>query len=221
MTNSSSRLLLTLLLGICITGLSGQHLYPHSLAMGLKTSVAKADHTEINTPAISLDLNHQRNLTEFFSFRTGLMTTYMFPIQDSYSELSWPEMEPISYSSEGKNFHLGLTIMPMVYFRDEWFSLFVGLGGGIGSRFYQGATYLLDGGGNRIEEVFNSESVYFQLGWKPVIGASFKVGNSSSPKEVELSLSRESWWTAEDGNRADPFLWYGLSISFRHNFREG
>ena len=207
----------SILLGISFQ-VNAQELRPHSLAVGLQNGVATVTGFELYSAAISLDLNHQRNITDFFSWRTGLGSSYVFPVK--YQFLYAPPVVHPSRVQKASYAHIGLTTMPLVYHRDEGFALFAGLGGGIGLQFetIENLEVPLDGGAQKV--LSNSTTPYFTLGWKPVIGVSFDLGTRNSGNELELSLSRESWWTINEGRNAPPFYWYAFEITYRHNFKE-
>ncbi len=198
--------------------LPAQRLYPNSLAIGLKTSVAQTFVS--NAPTVSLDLNQQANISDFFSLRTGLISSYFFPVSQTIIYQNDPNQRLYNAQYlEVSSLHFGLTTMPMYYFRDEGFALFFGLGGGIGLQLETLTYYEELQDGSRTDKRVGNPDAMFQLGWKPVVGASFKIGTKTSPSEIELSLSRESWHSVLESN-PDKFNWVGLAMAYRYNFRE-
>lgn len=217
-------------LGILLLGLllfaevGAQRFYPHSLAMGWQTNIGRVSGFELNAAGIAIDLNHQRNFNEFLSIRTGLCPTYMLPVRHLTSHfISSSGNEPTYYArlAEYEYLQFGLYVMPMLYHRNKNFSLFAGLAGGAGLQLEYVTNYTADINGSKQEEVSQVITESFQLGWRPVIGISFKLGSRDSEREMELSISRDDWWTVEEGSGGNPFQWVGFQIAYRHNFSEG
>ncbi len=209
---------LALLLTLSAWCSHGQSPYPHSLCAGIRNSIATVTSHSLTTAGVSLDLNHQRNISKFFSFRTSLVADYFFPVryQRIYPPINSTQeviVTQISYS------RLALVTGPGLYHRDENFNLFIGFSGGIGMQSENYKTYQSDLSGNLDRQLGRSDGTYFQLGTKPFLGISFSPYNDKR-KELEFSLFQETWWTIEDGFE-DRSSVFGMVVAYRYNFREG
>lgn len=182
--------------------------------------ISKVSDYELNTAGVFLDLGHQRNLSKTVSWRTTLNMGYLFPVKYQIIGNVVDSMGQASTLRQNSYYHIGLVTMPVAYYRDRHFSLFVGIGGGLGVQFEQSRSFRTDIAGNIKSEINRFGYTYLTLGWKPIIGASFDLGVRDSGNELELGLSYEDWWTVSEGSSAYPFQWFGLLLAYRHNFRQ-
>jgi len=199
----------------------------HSLSVGLKSGAATLTYMELNTAHLGLALNHQRNLGSIFSLRTDLHLSYFLPakVVEYVNNQDIPDqsLEVDQYSFQ----QISLRFMPCIYHRDENFSLFLGLGGGIGYYFtnrqnldgyydYLSNTYdLRQDGGART-------SNNFQVGFSPVLGVGFNLGPKMKGGEIEIALAYESWYRNvrdwEFSNTDGGYRGLSLTTSYRFNF---
>ena len=219
------KLIFSALLSIFINAFSYSQtkMYPHSLSMGVVNGVAKKSVVrgkELTTSVVGLDFSHQRNFGESFSFRTSLTYDYVFPTKYEIEEnggFTAPNGRTVLYESSSTL--LALQGSPMYYYRDKGFSIYLGLGGGLGLYTQKSSGYFSYDGTSKDEEIYDDKSDGLVLGWRPTFGVSFKIGDSKSPAEVELSLFREAWYSFDFGDST--FSWFGMGMAYRFNFMEG
>lgn len=192
-----------------------QELYPHSLAIGLNSGAGEYGYDGSNKPVFGIDLNHQRNWSRWFSFRTNLGVNYFLPAQREYqSGISLPQK--VEQSRQGVN--TSLTVTPLFYLRSGKFSFFIGPGFGLSNQSdFERTTSTISNETQKSKE----NSHYALLIARPIIGLSYSVPNKD---EVELQFSPNVWLDIDElelDNIGEQVGWYTFTITYRFNFLKG
>lgn len=195
-----------------------QRLYPQSLGIGLRSGAASVPPFESNTAAFSLSLDHQANISDFFSWRTALRGIYLLPIQYQVVTVSSTLIQEIDIQ-DYEHGHINLTTMPVIYHREKRFNVFAGFGGGIGVLLQERELFQGDRSGNIRQKKSQFNHEFFQVGLTSMIGIGLGLGTDTE-QEVEISLSGDSWWNTGIRGNGDWNSWLGLNISYRYNFKE-
>lgn len=202
--------------------LIAQNVEPHSLAIGGQNGVATVSRFELNASTIAIDLNHQRNVSQVFSWRTGLQLGYVFPIEYQVLDSTNNGSINLSQRINRQYVQVNLSTMPVFYYREKGFALFIGVGGGLGGQFEFNTFTPTDLNGKMINgSAQKTNAAALMIGWKPAIGASFNLGSNQKENEIEIMLSREGWIMPLQSFNGEAFYWYGLTLLYRHNFRKG
>lgn len=208
---------LFLFITLCSGILLAQQPEPHSLGIGIQNGFATVGDYELNTPALTLNLNHQRNFSKLISWRNSLQGTYILPVKN----MTMFPAQNYTLIQKVQSTHFALVSTPLIYYRDEGFRLFAGLGGGAGLQLEKYVNSTAEIGELEGEDSGGSSYTYITLGWKPMLGLGMDIGGRKSGNELEISLSYESWWQVMEGGGAEPFYWWGLQFTYRHNFAKG
>lgn len=192
-----------------------QELFPHSLAIGLNAGSGEYGYDGSNTPVFGIDLNHQRNWSHWFSFRTNLGVNYFLPVQREYQYgISLPQ----KVEEERQGINTSLIMTPLFYFRSGKFSCFIGPGFGVSNQsdFEKSTTTI-----NNQSQKSRDNDHAFLLMTRPVAGLSYSLPNKN---EVEVQFSPSVWLDIEDldlGKIGDQVGWYSFTITYRFNFLKG
>lgn len=193
-----------------------QELYPHSLAVGLNAGAGEYGYDGSYKPVLGVDLNHQRNWSRWFSFRTNLGINYFLPVKREYQYgVSFPQ--EVKETQQGVN--TSLTMTPLFYLRKGSFSFFIGPGFGVGNQSDFERT--ISTSNNQTYKSRDNDH-YFMLIAQPAIGASFSLFDSKD--EIEIQFSPSVWLDIEDlqlNNIGEQIGWYSITVTYRFNFLKG
>lgn len=220
----------TFILVLGWSSLLAQPVDKHSLAIGLKSGYAKPDlnnHVELYTAQIGINLNHQANVSNWFSWRTGFNASYLFPIafRENLNTMIDPNLPGpfvVSQRTSYEYWLLNLDLMPTFYYRDDGFKLFCGLAGNLGANLSTIITtneQFENGTGPHFEEVADHSDNYFQVGWGPAGGVGFDLGGKRKGGEIELSLSYKTFFDLHGGGYKKNMTVFGILTSYRYYFK--
>lgn len=221
---------LSFLLLVAFFGAQAQRIDKHSLSLGLSSGSLKLhviNKVELNASNIGLNLNHQANITSWFSWRTGFNASYVFPViyhQSFIVPVSDPDPTvayPVGRESVHSHWLLNLDLMPSFYYRDEGFKLFIALSGTLGTDLQkmESTEERLKGSTLLFEENDPQKEKHFQLGWGPVGGVGFDLGGKRKGGEIELALSYRNYYNLKAGNIRQSMTGFGLLTSYRYYFK--
>ncbi|WP_417591179.1 hypothetical protein [Owenweeksia hongkongensis] len=190
-----------------------------SLGVGMGTGVTSTGMDEGPNFTLGLDINHQRNFSDFFSLRIGLGLNYFLPTHLEYYNENGTNWS----STEYNQVHMNATFsaMPVFYIRAEAVSVYFGVASGVGGHIT--STEVVDEADIGVGEIISDESRtvrnYLMVNLRPVIGVSFNVFESD---ELQLEVSQNFWKEAQD--LADDDFWepdvslFSVTLSYRFGF---
>ena len=210
--------------------LSAQPVDKHSLAMGLSSGNLKlrvVNKIELSSSNVGLNLNHQANVTSWFTWRTGFNASYVSPViyhQSFIVPISNPDPTvtyPVGRESVHSHWLLNLDLMPAFYYRDDGFKLFIGLSATLGADLQKivSTEERLRGSTLFYEENDPQKERHLQLGWGPVGGVGFDLGGKRKGGEIELALCYRDYYNLKNGRINQSMVGFGLLTSYRYYFK--
>ncbi len=202
----------------------------NSLSIGLEPSISTSGSPPTSfsywAAGLVLRLNHQANLTNWFSLRSEILGAMYLPektyFQNDRIDNQGEEVTDVSVAYSASR-RAAFSLQPLFYYRDEKFSLFAGVGLNLGiavQRRRQDDAFSVEQQEPPIKfresETF-SQSL-FATALEPVAGIAFNMGRDKQ-SELELAMTRGFWFYQffESGPRLANS--WGMRVAYRYNFK--
>jgi len=189
----------------------------YTLGAGLEFNASEFSTIENYSPGYGINLFFQNNLGRFFSIKTNLNGTFTSP--SKFAEISAPTIR----ITDERQTRLSITSSPLIYYRDQNFSIFVGVGVGVG-RFYELTVTTISNNAfsippPSIDETSSSSESGWGFALTPTAGIDLKLGNNNNYRgEIQLAVGiLETWAGLTTAISAQS---YGLKVAYIYTLEE-